>query len=269
MPKTVLVPLDGTTDAEHALPFALRLAGRLDAPMVLVTAQLDGDADVRWLEAAVESVHRADVRAEVVRSASVADALRAVGGSCDDPFVCMATHARTAVGQARLRSVAETVVRTVELPAVLVGPDVAPDRDVTGPLLVCLDGSAASEAIVPVAREWAHALAVNAVVVHVFHPLDVETATMPDRVVGAAVEQLRAEVDVETVLVRGRSVDSTIARIVEERQPALVAMATHGRTGLGRVVFGSVATSVVRHSPCPVLVVRPSPELLAGPAPRT
>jgi nucleotide-binding universal stress UspA family protein len=36
----------------------------------------------------------------------------------------------------------------------------------------------------------------------------------------------------------------------------LILMTTHGRSGLGRLVFGSVADSVLRHAPCPVLIVR-------------
>ena len=35
-------------------------------------------------------------------------------------------------------------------------------------------------------------------------------------------------------------------------------MATHGRSGLTRITMGSVATQVVRHAPCPVLVTRPT-----------
>jgi nucleotide-binding universal stress UspA family protein len=37
---------------------------------------------------------------------------------------------------------------------------------------------------------------------------------------------------------------------------SLILMTTHGRSGLGRLVFGSVADSVLRHAPCPVLLVR-------------
>ena len=40
----------------------------------------------------------------------------------------------------------------------------------------------------------------------------------------------------------------------------LMVMATHGRTGLARWISGSVADEVVRHSPCPVLLVRPDQE---------
>jgi len=37
----------------------------------------------------------------------------------------------------------------------------------------------------------------------------------------------------------------------------LVVLATHGRTGLKRLVIGNVAEKIVRHAPCPVLTVKP------------
>ena len=60
------------------------------------------------------------------------------------------------------------------------------------------------------------------------------------------------------VVIRGYSPASTIRGLVDDLEPALVALATHGRTGLARVALGSVATAVVRHSTCPALVVRPA-----------
>ena len=53
------------------------------------------------------------------------------------------------------------------------------------------------------------------------------------------------------------AVGQTIVRAVCELGIDLVVMATHGRTGLGRALIGSVADHVVRHAPCPVLLVRP------------
>jgi nucleotide-binding universal stress UspA family protein len=49
-------------------------------------------------------------------------------------------------------------------------------------------------------------------------------------------------------------------RIVEEakkREIDLIVVGSHGRTGLGKLVMGSVASHVVTHAPCSVLVVRP------------
>jgi nucleotide-binding universal stress UspA family protein len=48
--------------------------------------------------------------------------------------------------------------------------------------------------------------------------------------------------------------------VARERGVDLIVIASHGRTGLGRILFGSTAESVVRHAHCPVLVVKPPAE---------
>ncbi|MDX2052422.1 MAG: universal stress protein [Polyangiaceae bacterium] len=48
-----------------------------------------------------------------------------------------------------------------------------------------------------------------------------------------------------------------LLRVAKDRESNLIVMGTHGRTGLGHVMLGSVAERVVRSSHCPVLVVRP------------
>jgi nucleotide-binding universal stress UspA family protein len=52
----------------------------------------------------------------------------------------------------------------------------------------------------------------------------------------------------------GDAADAIVQR-ARELNVDLILMTTHGRSGLGRVVFGSVADSVIRHAPCPVLLV--------------
>jgi nucleotide-binding universal stress UspA family protein len=51
-------------------------------------------------------------------------------------------------------------------------------------------------------------------------------------------------------------VAKTICRIAEERDVDVIVVGSHGRTGLERLFLGSVSEHVVRHAPCPVLVVR-------------
>ena len=205
MPKTLVVPLDGSPDAEVAVPVAEEFAERLGAEIVVVAAQLDGVIPTGRPDIAKESLHAYPEHTEIVRSVSVADAVRAVADDTNDPVVCMATHARSAVGHVLFGSVAEDVVRALAIPAVLVGPECSPPVRLEGPVLVCVDGSVASNAIVPIAREWALALGTRVVLVTVFHPLDVETATRPEAVLAGALEALGTEVDVETRLVRGYS----------------------------------------------------------------
>jgi nucleotide-binding universal stress UspA family protein len=64
---------------------------------------------------------------------------------------------------------------------------------------------------------------------------------------------------VEEMIVHGDAA-AEIVRVAKERQVDLIVIASHGRTGLGRILFGSTAEAVVRHASCPVLVVKPPPE---------
>jgi len=256
MPKTLLVPLDGSPEAERAIPVAEHLAMQTDADVVLVAAQLDGDEPTSRMDVMRGRIKLPRARVNVVRSVSVADALAAVAADANDPAICMATHARGRLGHALAGSVAEDVVRASGVPAVLVGPKCAGDPMLDGPVLVAVDGSERSNVIVPVASAWALALGTTAVLVHVFHPLDVETATRPEAVVGDALGLFADELEVQTRLVRGHDAASAIVDVARELRPALVAVATHGRTGLARVTLGSVATAVLRRSECPVLVTR-------------
>lgn len=63
--------------------------------------------------------------------------------------------------------------------------------------------------------------------------------------------------------------DEVILQRAAELPAALVAMTTHGRGGFGRLVFGSVADAVLRHAPCPVLLVRVSDDEAAPAEERT
>src|ERR1700752_5180821 len=65
-----------------------------------------------------------------------------------------------------------------------------------------------------------------------------------------------AGLEVEELLVHGEAA-SEIVRVAKERAVDLIVISSHGRTGLGRILFGSTAGAVVRHASCPVLVVKP------------
>lgn len=61
---------------------------------------------------------------------------------------------------------------------------------------------------------------------------------------------------VEDVIAHGDAA-AEIVRTASEMKVDLIVIASHGRTGIGRILFGSTAESVVRHAVCPVLVVKP------------
>ncbi|HVC95777.1 MAG TPA: universal stress protein [Pirellulales bacterium] len=66
-----------------------------------------------------------------------------------------------------------------------------------------------------------------------------------------------SRVSYEHLLVRGVPA-AEIVRLAEEREVEMIVMGTHGRTGLGRLLMGSVAEAVVRRAKCPVLTVKSS-----------
>jgi nucleotide-binding universal stress UspA family protein len=71
-------------------------------------------------------------------------------------------------------------------------------------------------------------------------------------------EELRG-LKVEEVIGHGDAA-AEIVRVAEEHDVDLIVISSHGRTGLGRIIFGSTAEAVVRHATCPVLVVKPPPD---------
>lgn len=66
----------------------------------------------------------------------------------------------------------------------------------------------------------------------------------------------RPDLTVERTLLEGHTAEE-IVRFARQRGVDLIVMGSHGRTGIPRVLLGSVATQVVHDAPCPVLTVRP------------
>jgi nucleotide-binding universal stress UspA family protein len=263
IPKTFVVPLDGSRFAEQILPVAGTLAAQLDADLVLVTAIWDEQDDrdaARWYlrQVATETPVR-------VLDAIVADgpapiaAITAAARGGPDRMVCMTTHGRGRFRWAMIGSVAEGVVSRSDVPVVLAGPRCrAESLAVPGRVVICVDGTAASVSVVPYACEWARALRREVEVVFVGHPLDVEGAVHPDTVLGPVAEQVAGEgVAVHPEHLRSTYPAGALVDLAEAAPASLLAMTTHTRSGLARVVFGSVTMGVLNSAPCPVLVTRP------------
>jgi nucleotide-binding universal stress UspA family protein len=85
--------------------------------------------------------------------------------------------------------------------------------------------------------------------------------TAPEDYLGAAHDKVASlieegsQVVVEPLIVEGIAA-AEILRVARERHCDLLVVGSHGRSGLGRVLMGSVAEEVSRKSPCPVLIVR-------------
>ena len=142
-------------------------------------------------------------------------------------------------------------------------------------ILLPTDFSDCARRAVPVAAEMARLLGARVVCLHVVEPVAQPVGwtplaePLPDAELGERLEESAARdlpafsksaefegLDVEDLIARGDPA-SEIVRAAEERGAGLIVISSHGRTGLGRILFGSTAESVVRHARCPVLVVKP------------
>ena len=144
-------------------------------------------------------------------------------------------------------------------------------------ILVCLDGSEVGEKVLPYAAQTAEQLGSKVVLLRVVYlsaarygqaaiggpegRVHQQQAAAQENEAKAYLERvagpLRAKgLDVEAVTLRGTP-SETIVRYADGNGVDLVAMATHRRTGLGRLVFGSVADFVLRELGVPVLVIKP------------
>lgn len=82
---------------------------------------------------------------------------------------------------------------------------------------------------------------------------------------GLAESEIGAAAPVETVIRTGTSAVREIVAAAKEGECDLIIISTHGHTGLKHVILGSTSENVVRHAPCPVLVVREQEhEFIAG-----
>ena len=65
----------------------------------------------------------------------------------------------------------------------------------------------------------------------------------------------KANIPCETIVHMGGKPHEFIVKVAKEKSVDLIAMGTHGRSGLKRILMGSVAQNVIGHAPCPVIVV--------------
>jgi nucleotide-binding universal stress UspA family protein len=267
IPSTIVVPLDGSRFAEQALPVAGALAQRLDAELALVCDLIlvsapweeDRDAADTYLRQIADETTTRVADTIVVEDRPPVDAVVEAARAAPGRIVCMTTHGRGRFRWAVVGSVAEGVVSRLREPVVLVGPrGGAEPLRAPGRMVIGVDGSPASLAVVPHACEWARALHLDVEVAFVAHPLDVEDAVHPDTVLGPVAERVAAEgLTVHPVLLRSSYPAGELVDLAETLPASMIAMTTNTRAGLARFAVGSVTMGVLNTAPCPVLVTRP------------
>ena len=299
----ILVPLDGSTLAERVLPFAATLARATGGQIRLVEAisnpvsadvalPLDGlqEAASDYLSGQAEHVKRSyGVAAMAITSFGPAPGvILAQASSGGVGYVAMSTHARGGLQRAVLGSVAEHVLRESPVPVYLL-PAAVQGRQLAAikRIAIPVDGSALSQSLLWPAAVLAQHLGATITLIRVYEPP--EGAVFDER--GAMVRSVDQEVERIELLaqqymgplvrqLQGLGVEADgrceigspaeeIVRLAELVEADLIAMATHGRSGLDRLRHGSVTEQVLRHSHIPLLAFGriPLKSLIAEEAP--
>jgi nucleotide-binding universal stress UspA family protein len=189
--------------------------------------------------------------------------------------VVMGTRGRRGASRFFLGSTAEGVIRDTEAPVFVIPPSAklpVEGAQTFSRILVALDDSAPAQRALECALDLAEPGKTSIVIAHAVDISRIyETAAFHDNDRGVALgreweagrallamAQTRAKdcgIAAETVVVEGGPSD-TMLELARTRHADLIALGTHGRRGLDKMLLGSVAEGVLRTAPVPVLVVR-------------
>lgn len=299
--KTILVPLDGSQFAECALPMALSIARRIDGQVGLVSVSRNrrkrkktshttiSPNDVNLIDEVV-SRYLDGVASRIAESSDVpvfttvlsgrpAAALVKHAKVHNPDIIVMSTHGRGPFSHYWLGSVADSVVRRIPTPVLLIRPETdckanIDDRRQCRHIVVPLDGSKLAEQSI----EWAKTLGdletryslvqvtPCSVTAWAQQP-NVDADHTPELAVVAhnnAAEYLdrikdtldKSGLSVETVIEDTKPPAVGILDTTERLSADMVVISTHGRGGIRRLVLGGVVDKVIRASNVPVLAVK-------------
>ena len=286
MYNKISVPLDGSKLAEQILPYVSALAAPFSIPVDLFTVS---DPEARppfwppqagkgYLQGICEKYFPSPARAAFhVETGDPADVIVERNRAESGCLIAMATHGMSGLRRWLVGSVASKVAQRAVNPLLLIRPvegvdPAAPIKLTT--VIVPLDGSGLAEKVLPQVVALAKVLKLEVQLIRMYK-VSPNAYVMADGGIAQGpglfreemqkeaelylegkVDQLRAEgLDVSANAIEGDAAGEIIDIALRTEQN-LIAMCSHGRSGIGRWLLGSVTERVVQHSKDPVLVIR-------------
>jgi nucleotide-binding universal stress UspA family protein len=281
----IIVPLDGSSTAEAVLPEVRRILRRADSEILLVRSEFPMVVDVyprialdralgeakSYLQDIADRLSEQGVRTKtLVDSGPAADAVLRMARQEKATLIALSTHGRTGAARVLLGSVAEEILRETVVPVFAVRTSVAGSAD-TAPaderravrnVLLPLDRSERALRALEPAAEFCRLFGARLLLLHVLE--SDEDLNSAQAYLQAVETRAGLEGLVVTSLVETGDVDEEILDVARFHDVDLIAMASHGRRGLSRMVTGGVAEGVLRKAFVPVIVVRTSDSAKAG-----
>jgi len=292
--KKILVTLDGSETAESVLPYARSLAASFGSK-VDVLGSATGRKDRRlnrlledYINSTAVNLQNEGIKAEpVILYGDAPDKILEHANKNNIDLIVMATHGRSGISLWWMGSVAEKVISVTKTPMLLV-----PSKDKTGKaesaekvtiekIVVALDGSDTGQAALPYVETLAKKTGASVSLIQVIPSPGTMDPSIPggpywikfvEAVNDSAQEYLN---DIAKKLTK-QGVQTTckvmngdsayrIVEHAEQENASLIAMSTHGRTGITRWVLGSVTDKVMHSAKIPIWIVRPSKMVISAP----
>ncbi|HSG46538.1 MAG TPA: universal stress protein [Longimicrobiales bacterium] len=292
----ILVPLDGSTEAEAVIPVTLGLARAFGSEVILLRV-VEGEHHagapwtdpLEWRLARTEAMRylrdvkprfgdaAASVDLDVGAGAAAEEILEAVRARAADLLV-ITSHGRGGASAFPMAGTAHKIASMAEVSLVVVPCGEVETSDTTGPVLVPIDGSQRSEWALRVASALTRSSGAELVALHVVRTPEVlpvpgveEVKRFSDDYVRAgtaaaqrylddAVARLVAEdVPHRTRVATGSSVPRTIEDVAEEELASLVVLCAHGRSAEEGCPFGTVAGGFLSRARRPLFLLQDRP----------
>ena len=290
----ILIPVNDSSGSQRAAHIGLEFAKRLGARVVLTNALIDfstEDEGNRSLAPSSDLAQTLGVQFEKRfsegRKTSVADGILETCQETVCDLIIMGTHGREGIEQLLLGSVAESVSRKANVPVMLICDPQDSKLGTQNPprferILVAIDGSLQSQQALTTANNLGAKLGASLEVLHVipdiplmagytgfefapmidYDPYEKDLEAQSKAIIAGALKQLETlaitvgEVRSSSVPAKGSRLGDVIVQTASEHNADLIVIGTHGRSGLDRLLLGSVAQWVAHRSQTPVLLVR-------------
>jgi nucleotide-binding universal stress UspA family protein len=273
----IIVPLDGSAVAEMILPDVRRILRLAGSEIILIRSEFPVLADVypsvvhdtaledakTYLQNVADRLSEEGVRTRtIVDFGPAAEFVLRIARQERATLIALATHGRTGATRALMGSVAEQIIRKSAVPVVAfrslpAGPAESfptGERRQVRNILLPLDRSERAIRALDPAADLCRLFGARLILLHILESDEDSTSAQ------AFLQAVEARADSQGIVVtslveRGNVVDE-ILDVARFHDADLIAMATHGRRGLSRLVTGSVTEGVLRKAFIPVLVLR-------------
>ncbi|MEN8613797.1 universal stress protein [Dehalogenimonas sp. THU2] len=284
--KQVVIPLDGSDGAEITLPYGLTMVKLFGAGLNLLSVDESGAADTANLYQSY--LTHLDIRLKekypdlagtwqtYLQNGKAPDEIIRFTLEKEADMVILAAHGASGLGASQVGKTANKILSGTEKPVLLVKSPPPEREHLIHRILVPLDGSGIGQAALDLVAYLAPVFGAEVVLIQVVEPVrympsidglgaytmpidDAEIEAEATGFLSRRAAKLREKgITTTTVVKTGAAVD-LILNYANENGIDLIAMSTHGLSGLTRWVFGSVTEKIMQYCTMPVLVVRPHP----------